>query len=385
MTIDLRRAKKEFQTDFLTWYYANGRHYLPWRQNRTPYGTWVSEIMLQQTRVDTVIPYYEHFMGLFPTVEALAHAPEEELLKSWQGLGYYSRARNLKAGAQQVLADFNGELPANLADLQKIKGIGPYTAGAISSMAFQQPVVAVDGNAFRVTTRLLALDDDISLPKTAKKIGAILEEVVPKEAPGDFNQALMDLGSKICTPKNPQCASCPLQKYCVSAARGTQLNYPVKTQKVKVKPVYYVALALSDGAGKFWLEKRENAGLLANFWHFPLLEVTKAQYTALTSTVSVSTELVAEETPDEAFNDFLAAEVTPQYPAFIFQKRTLGTIQHIYSHLKWHVVLAYGVLKADDKVELPGEFVDLTQTAHPLPKAQLKLNQLLLAEGKLNK
>lgn len=181
-----------FQTTLLTWYDQEKRD-LPWRRDHDPYHVWVSEIMLQQTQVQTVMPYYNRFMAQFPTVADLATAPEAKLMKAWEGLGYYSRARNLQRAARQIVDEYGGEWPQTAAGLQKLAGIGPYTAGAIASIAFNEPVPAVDGNAFRVFARLLKIDDDIAKPQTRQVFEQVISRVISQERPGDFNQAIMDL------------------------------------------------------------------------------------------------------------------------------------------------------------------------------------------------
>ena len=188
-----------FRKALLDWYDKEKRD-LPWRRTSDPYSIWVSEIMLQQTRVDTVIPYYHNFLDKFPDIAALAAAPEDAILKAWEGLGYYSRVKNMQKAAQQIVADYNGVFPKNPQEIAKLKGIGPYTAGAVSSIAFQIPEPAVDGNVMRVMSRLFEIDADIAKPASRKIFEAVVRELIDPERPGDFNQALMDLGSSICSP-----------------------------------------------------------------------------------------------------------------------------------------------------------------------------------------
>lgn len=363
-----KKELAEFQEEFLHWYDDSGRHYLPWRQVRTPYGTWVSEIMLQQTQVATVIPYYLNFMEQFPTIKSLSQADEEALLKAWEGLGYYSRVRNLQKGAQEVEEQFFGNLPQNYEELLKIKGIGPYTAGAISSMAFNEKVAAIDGNCLRVFSRLLGDFADISLSKTQKEMKTTVEKLMPNNRPGDFNQAVMDLGSLVCTPKNPQCDFCPLKKYCVAKKENLQEQLPVKLKKVKTKSVYYLALAV-ENHGDFYLKKRTEKGLLENMWHFPLIEVSKEEFSLLQKN-----DLFANN------NDPLDKFLPEDFPETVWQKRNRGKVKHIYSHLKWEVLLFYGVEKTNSQIqEEKGNegFFNLENTTLPLPKVQHKLMDLL--------
>ncbi len=371
---------ERFNQEFLNWYYQKGRSYLPWRLDRHPYGTWVSEIMLQQTRVDTVIPYFQRFLENFPTIKALSDAPEEAVLKNWEGLGYYSRARNLQLGAQQVMREFNGQLPETKEELLKIKGIGPYTAGAIASMAFNEKVAAVDGNTLRVFARLFAIEEDIAKMSTVKAFAPLIEEVMSPVEPGNFNQALMDLGSSICTPKNPQCENCPLKNYCLAFEKGIQESLPVKAKKPKPKPVYYLALAIENNEGEYLVEKRDEK-LLSGFWHFPLVEVSKEVYEAVATPTENLGMLVAED-------DFAKTEQKLQglFPnllhnqQIVLQKRDLGTIQHVFSHLKWHVRLFYSRQVKPLLLEDSQQFVSLNETNLPLPKAQFKLMNLLPKE-----
>jgi len=217
-------------TDLLTWYDAHRRR-LPWRDISDAYATWVSETMLQQTQVTTVIPFYNRFMSSFPTIDSLARACEEAVLKHWEGLGYYSRARNLLKGAQQVISDFGGVLPKEEKALLSISGIGPYTAGAIMSIAYNLPVPAVDGNVIRVLARLHGIFQDVTHKDTLLQIHALAKTLADNPRPGDFNQALMDLGAGICAPGTPDCAACPLSAHCEAFKNGDAELLPIKTKK----------------------------------------------------------------------------------------------------------------------------------------------------------
>lgn len=249
---------------------------LPWRRSRDPYAIWVSEIMLQQTQIATVIPYFERWMARFPTVQALADAPLDDVLKLWEGLGYYSRARNLHAAAGMVVEAFNGRIPQTVPNLLKLKGVGRYTAGAIASIAFDQPAPILDGNVIRVLSRLYDLPDDVTQTATKKKLWALAEALVPQQRPGDYNQALMELGQRVCLPKNPTCLLCPLRDPCLARQRGTQLERPVKPPRKKT-PHYDVAAGIiwQDAEtmltkeGEFLIGKRPLDGLLGGLWEFP--------------------------------------------------------------------------------------------------------------------
>lgn len=260
---------KDFQSDLITWYNTVKRN-LPWRETLDPYQILVSEIMLQQTQVATVIPYYNHFMKLFPTVKDLAHAREETLLKAWKGLGYYSRVRNLQASAKMI--DEIGTFPKLHKDILKLKGVGPYTAGAVASIAFDIPTPAVDGNVFRVISRICIIFDDIAKPMTRKLFESIVTKMISHENPGDFNQGLMELGATICTPKSPKCLECPVRKHCQAYAEGIDDQLPVKIKPIKKKKVKFVVGIVENEKGEWLIVKRPETGLLANFYEFKQFE-----------------------------------------------------------------------------------------------------------------
>lgn len=231
--------------------------------------------MLQQTQVDTVIPYYQRFINWFPTVRALADAPEERVLKSWEGLGYYSRARNLQSGVREVAEKYQGQLPDDKKALLSIRGIGPYTAGALLSIAFSEPEPAVDGNVMRVMSRLFLIDEDIAKSGTKKKFEEIVQELIREADPRAFSQSLMDLGAMICRPRNPICPECPVRGFCKAYAEGVQTEYPVKRRKAGPVTKPYAILLLHDTNGKYLIEKRPEKGLLAGLWQFPMVPGTK--------------------------------------------------------------------------------------------------------------
>ena len=226
------QERLEQMVEPLLFWFSQSHRDLPWRREPSPYHVWVSEVMLQQTRVEAVRPYYERFLAALPTVQALAGCPQEQLLKLWEGLGYYSRARNLQRAAQEIVRCYNGQLPASCDLLKKLPGIGDYTAGAIASIAFDLPVPAVDGNVLRVLTRVLACPDDIALPATKEAFRQLLLPVEPTPGAGAFNQALMELGAVVCLPNSPpQCLVCPLQGLCLAHQQGRETDYPVKAPK----------------------------------------------------------------------------------------------------------------------------------------------------------
>ncbi len=251
----------------LDWYRGAARQ-LPWRGSGDPYAIWVSEIMLQQTRVETVIPYYQRWMAQFPTVQALAAAPEQAVLKAWEGLGYYSRARNLHRAAGVIVERYSGRFPEEAAELRELPGVGRYTAGAIASMAFGNDEPALDGNIRRVLARLF----DVALPARSPEGEARLWELAAEHLPGgqagDYNQALMDLGALICVPRAPACLICPLAGMCLAFARGTQAERPVLARKPAV-PHYLVTAAIIQRDGQVLIARRPENGLLGGLWEFP--------------------------------------------------------------------------------------------------------------------
>ncbi|SUN40357.1 A/G-specific adenine glycosylase [Streptococcus constellatus] len=324
-----------FRQKLLTWYDENKRD-LPWRRSNNPYHIWISEIMLQQTRVDTVIPYYERFLDWFPTVQDLAIAPEERLLKAWEGLGYYSRVRNMQEAAQQIVAEFEGEFPHTYEGIFSLKGIGPYTAGAIASIAFGLPEPAVDGNVMRVLSRLFEVNLDIGIPANRKVFQTMMEMLIDSERPGDFNQALMDLGSDIEAPVNPRPEDSPVKEFSAAFLHGTMEKYPIKAPKKKPVPVYLYGLIIQDAQGQFLLEKNETSGLLAGFWHFPLIEVGEFPDDEQLSLFEIAENQVSFDlSPKESFEQDYDVVVDWQSVHF-------PQIQHVFSHRKWQIRLLYG-------------------------------------------
>jgi len=261
------------------WYAREGRS-LPWRESKDPYRVWLSEVILQQTRIDQGIGYYHRFLNQFPTVHHLANADQETVMKAWEGLGYYARARNLHSTAQFVSTSLGGNFPNNYSELEKLKGIGPYTARAIGSIAFGNRVGVVDGNVQRVLSRYLGNSQPIDLPATRKHMQALLDQwLAEQEEAGhdgkasEFNQGLMDLGSMICKHLNPACDVCPLGEVCEGRRLGLQSELPVKSGKLKRKVQYLHAYLIWDGGGKLLIQKRPTEGLWGGLWEIPMQEV----------------------------------------------------------------------------------------------------------------
>lgn len=312
-TNEMKQILSKLPDPLLEWYRENARD-LPWRHTGDPYRIWVSEIMLQQTRVAAVLGYYDRFLQHFPTVQDLAFAPEETLMKCWEGLGYYSRARNLQKAAKMVVEVYNGTFPETYEELLKLPGIGEYTAGAIASSAFAVPIPAVDGNVLRVVARITDCHEDIAGAKVCAAFREQLAEIFPS-APEDiciFNQALMELGATVCVPNGvPKCEECPAGEFCFGRARGTMKELPVKSpkkaRKVEEKTVFVL---LKDR--EVALRKRGTSGLLAGLWEFPNVE-------------GILDETAAQEV-------LKAWHLT----AVDWKKRL--TAKHIFTHVEWHMV-----------------------------------------------
>lgn len=332
-----------FRQTLLAWYDKNKRD-LPWRRTNDPYAIWVSEIMLQQTQVVTVIPYFERFMSLFPTIQTLANAPEDILLKSWEGLGYYSRVRNMQKAAQQIVEQFNGLMPNNIKDIQSLKGIGPYTAGAIASIAFNLPEPAVDGNVMRVMARLFEIHLDIGEAKNRKVFEELVRHLIDPNRPGDFNQALMDLGSDICSAKNPKPEISPIRDFNAAYQNGTMEIYPIKKNKVKSKDIFYTAYVIQNDKGGYFMQQRAQSGLLANMWQFPMIER------------QIQNRL---------------AEETRAYQ--LERTQPIGEVTHQFSHLKWHITLV-----SAQESTFEGQFIHPKDfDKYPMATPQIKLLNLL--------
>lgn len=333
----------------LAWYDRN-RRILPWRESPTPYGVWVSEIMLQQTRVEAVKPYFQRFMEALPDIEALAQAEEETLLKLWEGLGYYNRARNLRKAAVQIQRDFGGQMPDTYEELLQLTGIGSYTAGAIASIAFQRPVPAVDGNVLRVMARLRQDGRLIDDTKVKAAVEQDLKEIMPPDRPGDFNQAMMEIGACVCIPGGaPLCGTCPLAGLCMSHLAGTQQDYPKKQAK-KARKIEEKTIMIVRNENRAAIRKRPGRGLLAGMYEFPSLEGFR------------TAQEVAAYLADSGLK---ALRIQP-----------LEDARHIFTHREWHM---RGYMVRVDELEpgrLRGPAADWlyiepeeTEEKYPIPSA----------------
>jgi len=270
------RQLASLRRNLIAWYRAN-RHDFPWRRGRDPYRIWLAEIMLQQTRIAAVLPYYERFLERFPNVRELARARENEVLKYWAGLGYYSRARNLHRAARQIVRQYAAKFPSNVNAALALPGIGRYTAAAILSIAYDAPLAALDGNVARVLARLFAVRGDLRAPKTWQRLADSAQALLPSRAPGDWNQAMMELGETICTPRSPNCAACPVARHCKARALGITDKLPAPRQKRAPANVHIAAAVLVDARGHTLLTKIPGAHdsvLFSRLWQFPAVAVT---------------------------------------------------------------------------------------------------------------
>jgi A/G-specific adenine glycosylase len=351
-----------FTEDLLAWYVEHARE-LPWRGDPDPYAVWVSEIMLQQTRVQTVRPYFARWMARFPTIHALAAADQLDVLNQWEGLGYYSRARNLHKAAQIVVDELGGQIPETAVDLRKLPGIGPYTAGAIASLAFGKDEPVVDGNVRRVLARVFDLDEFADAPNGTRQLWAWAQAYLPAGRAGDYNQALMELGATVCLPRTPKCAQCPVQRHCESFRLNLQAERPRLKPKPN-QPHYTVAAAvLVDAQGYVLLAQRPEDGLLGGLWEFP----------------------GGKQEKDETLPECLAREIREELQADILVGEHFGVYQHAYTHFR--VTLhAFFCTLPDGETLTPVEHQALvwapisTLDAYPMGKIDRQISQRLQAK-----
>jgi len=305
-----KNLKSKFQNRLLTWYGKNARD-LPWRKNKDPYRIWVSEIMLQQTRVKTVIPYYSRWMTFFPTLDSVAVAREDQVLSAWEGLGYYSRARNLHCASKIIAEEYQGKLPQDLISLQSLPGVGLYTAGAIGSIAFGIDAPVLDGNVRRVYTRYFNISTPLQTSITDRTLSQIARGLLPPGRAGEFNQALMELGALICQPKRPDCNICPLADGCLANKLNLQESLPVRKKKSPIPHLQVTAAVLQEN-GKFFLAKRPPDGLLGGMWEYP----------------------GGKQENDETLEETLKREILEELSVPITVGEPLGTFYHAYTHYK---------------------------------------------------
>ncbi len=347
--------REKIQKNLLRWYERHGRN-LPWRKTRDPYTIWVSEIMLQQTQVDTVIPYYERFLKLFPTVRHLARADLSKVLKIWEGLGYYSRARNLHRGARMVLTQFGGKLPVTLHELLTIPGIGKYTAGAILSIAFNKEAPILDGNVKRVLSRVLAIRKDPRDAGSEQLLWKLSESLIPKGHASAFNQALMDLGATICTPRDPRCLLCPVRALCRAVVAGNPEEYPARKPKKSIPSVEAVAAVICSD-GNVLLRQRPPHGLLGGLWEFPNWK--------------------SEEKGRLRLRSRLRNHIKKEMRMKVEVRESLGTFRQTYSHFKL-TLHVYRTLAADCASKVEGAWVPVAKLhRYPMSRIHRRIAQVI--------
>ncbi|MBN2282004.1 MAG: A/G-specific adenine glycosylase [Candidatus Marinimicrobia bacterium] len=300
----------EFQNKLLNWFYQDQRN-LPWRQSSDPYLIWISEAMLQQTQVNTVIPYYQRFVHEFPVVRALAEADLEKVLKMWEGLGYYSRARNLHKAAKMIVHDFEGKIPSDYEMIRKLPGVGDYISAAVLSIAFQKPFAVVDGNVKRVLARLYCLDRPVNDTQNKKVFQDKAFCLLNLEKPGDHNQAMMELGALVCKPKKPDCEGCAVQEFCCALKAGEVLNFPRQLIKAQT-PLYHIAVGVVYKDDKMLITKRKEEGLLGGLWEFP----------------------GGKRNPGESAEDGCIREIKEETGLEVSVIKPLKTIRHAYTHFR---------------------------------------------------
>jgi len=306
-----KRKSRQIAERVLSWY-GDYKRDLPWRKTRDPYHIWVSEVMLQQTQVETVIPYYQRFLAWFPAVAALAEAPLDHVLKAWENMGYYSRARNLHGAAKRVQKDFKGKIPETRKELMGLPGVGPYTAAAILSMAFDRPVPAVDANVRRVMARVFAVEEPVDGTRAARHVWGLAKELIPEKGAGEFNQALMDLGATICTSRRPGCTACPLRTVCEAHARHLQEVLPLTKKRSPIPHYHMTAGVIRDRDGQILITQRRNKGLLGGLWKFP----------------------GGRQGPGEDLRACLRREIQEEVGVRVRVGRAVASIKHAYTHFR---------------------------------------------------
>ncbi|MFN3596685.1 MAG: A/G-specific adenine glycosylase [Rubricoccaceae bacterium] len=358
---------RAFRDALGAWFEAHRRP-MPWRETdaagrRDPYRVWLSEVMLQQTRVDQAMPYYERFVAAFPTVGALADAPPDEVLKRWEGLGYYSRARNLQRAAQVVMAEHDGVFPSDPEAVRALPGVGDYTAAAILSLAFGQPFAVLDGNVVRVLARVFAVEADTRQGATRRALQHLADALLDREAPGRFNESLMELGATVCTPSAPACPVCPLAPVCAAHASGSPTAFPVVSRRARA-PHHVVAVGLvSDEAGRLLVQRRPEAAMLGGLWEFP----------------------GGKQEPGETLPEAVRRELREELSIAVAVGPEAGRVRHAYSHFSITLIAFTCRLEHGEPIHHAGEPVRWASPeelgALAMPRASRKLLEVLRAPG----
>jgi len=349
----------DLQSKLLAWYNKNKRD-LPWRDCGDPYKIWLSEIMLQQTRVDQAMPYYKRFIDHFPTVYDLAEADQQEVLKVWEGLGYYSRARHLHDAAKLVADEFDGQVPDNWKEINKLKGVGPYTAAAVLSIAYQKKHAVVDGNVIRVLSRYYGIEDDVRSSRTKNTIQEYADDLIPEDRPGDFNQALMELGAMVCTPANPNCANCPLQANCVAYKTAKTEEIPYKSP-AKKRPHHQIGVGIIfNEDGEVLISLRREDVMLGGLWEFP----------------------GGKQENDEDMENTVKRELKEELGVEVSIRKPFMKLDHAYSHFKITMHAYLCDLEAgtpEPKSSQEVRWIPIGELAdYPFPKANRRLTEKLM-------
>lgn len=356
-------SEKQFRQQLLSWYDVNKRD-LPWRDCGDPYKIWISEIMLQQTRVDQATPYFHRFIDRFPTVQDLAAADQQEILKVWEGLGYYSRARNMHTAAQRVVDEFDGKVPDSWDEITSLKGIGPYTASAILSIAFCKPYAVVDGNVLRVLTRFFGIEDDIRSTKTKNHVQELADELIDEERPGDFNQAVMELGATVCVPSNPGCSDCPINSNCTAFKTVKQDEIPYKSP-AKKKPHHQIGVGIIQNEyDEVLIALRPEDAMLGGLWEFP----------------------GGKQKDDEQMEETVIRELKEELDVEVQITRPFMKLDHAYSHFKitMHAFLCKLINGTPQpKSSQQVKWISIEELEdYPFPKANRRLTEKLMELGK---
>lgn len=318
-----QKVKRAVKSKLLPWFSANKRS-MPWRSNRTPYRVWISELMLQQTRVDQATPYFHRFMKRFPSLKSLAEASQEDVLKQWEGLGYYSRARNLHKTAQIITVECNGRFPSTAEEIIKLPGIGSYTAAAIGSLAFNMDMAVLDGNVIRVLSRLLAYDKDTRTSVAKKELQSLADELLVKGQAGNFNEGMMELGATVCLPQNPDCPACPLARCCLGKKSGTPTDFPKKIPKKKIPHIIVGAAVVMNGKGKVLVAQRRVEDMLGGLWEFP----------------------GGKQEAGETIKECIARELNEELGIHIEVGEFLIKVKHAYSHFTMDLHTYFAKIKS---------------------------------------
>ncbi len=355
-------TNSDFSQNILDWYSEHKRE-MPWRDSGDPYKIWISEIMLQQTRVDQAWPYFERFISLFPTVFDLANADQQQVLKAWEGLGYYSRARNLHAASKMIVEEFEGKLPEDYDEIIKLKGIGPYTAAAITSIAFGKPNAVVDGNVIRVITRYFGIEEDVRSTRTVKQVQEHVNELISHEYPAEFNQGLMEIGSLVCKPTKPDCLNCPIQPGCVAAKTAKMDSIPYKSP-AKKKPHKHIGVGIIQREdGKVLIALRPENVMLGGLWEFP----------------------GGKQEEGETIRQTVERELKEELGVQVHAYKEFMKLKHVYSHFSitlhaFSCKLISGEPKPKSSQEI--RWVGIVELEeYPFPKANKQLTEKLISEN----